>query len=141
VIALVVAVMPGCGGSGAQQLTKEQFASGADAICAKGNERQKELGTPTNVAELARAADKTREILDEAISEVGKLKPPPSEQAKVDQWLAQVRVLRDDLKQIRDKAEKNDVKGLRKIGAISKAHNAKANALATDLGMSVCNQG
>jgi hypothetical protein len=141
VIALVLAVLPGCGGGDGKQLTKQQFAREADAICAKGNERQKALGTPANVDELARVADKTLEILDDAISEVAKLKPPVAEQAQVDQWLAQVRVLRGDLKEIRDRAKRNDVKGLRTIGAVSQAHNAKANALATELGMSVCNQG
>ena len=139
-IGVVLLVLPGCGGGGSQQLTKEQFASKADAICVKGNERQKELGSPTSISDLVKVADKTRDILDDAISELSKLKPPASEQATVDQWLAQVRLLTDDLKQISDKAKDNDLKALQAIAKTSQGHNAEANALATKLGMSVCNK-
>jgi hypothetical protein len=144
VIALALVVLAGCGGGSGQQLTKQQFASKADSICVKGNERQKELGNPANiagVADLARVADKTLEILADAISDLSKLKPPTSEQARVNQWLAQVRLLTEDLRQIRDKAKQNDLKALQAIAATSQAHNQKANAIATELGMSVCNKG
>jgi hypothetical protein len=144
VTSLALVLLAGCGGGSNQRLTKEQYASKADSICAKGNERQKELGNPANitdVADLARVADKTREILDDAIGDLSKLKPPASEQARVDQWLAQVRLLREDLKQIRDKAKQSDLKALQAIAKTSQGHNDKANAIATELGMSVCNKG
>jgi hypothetical protein len=139
-IALVLVLLPGCGGGGGQALTKEQYAAKADAICAKGNEQRKGLGNPGSVADLVRVADKTLNILDDAISDLKKLEPPAGEKAIADQWLEQVSKLRDDLKQIRDKAKDKDLEALRQIAATSQAHNARANALATELGMSVCNR-
>jgi acyl-CoA reductase-like NAD-dependent aldehyde dehydrogenase len=140
VIAVLV-VVPGCGGGGGQPLTREQFASKADAICAKGNDRQKQLGNPASIADLARVADKTLDILDDAIADFAKLKPPASERVTAEQWIAQVRLLRDDLKQIRDQAKAKDTQALRQIAAMSQTHNTRAKALATELGMKVCNTG
>jgi len=139
-MAVALVMLPACGSGGGQPLTKAQYAAKADAICAKGSERQKALGNPTSVAELGRVADRTLSILDDAISDLNKLKPPASEQTKADQWLAQVRQLRDDLEQIRDKAKAQDLKALQQIATTSQQHNAQANQLATDLGMTVCNK-
>lgn len=139
-LALVLVMLPACGGGSVPPLTKDQFAAKADAICAKGNERQRGLGNPTTVAALERVADKTLTILDGAISDLSKLKPPANEQAKADQWLAQVRQLRDDLKQIRDKAKEQDLKALQQIAKTSQQHNKQANKLAAELGMTVCNK-
>jgi hypothetical protein len=141
VIALLVVALPACGGgSGGQPLTKQEYAAKADAICAKGIEQQKELGSPADVADLARVADKTLGILDDALDDFGKLKPPATEQEKAKQWLAQVKLLRDDLEQVRDKAKDNDLKALQQIAATSQTHNTTANKLAAELGMSVCNK-
>jgi hypothetical protein len=137
----MLVALPACGSGGSDQpLTKEQFAAKADAICAKGNERQKGLGNPTTIADLERVANGTLSILDDAISDFSRLKPPSSAQATANQWLTQVRLLRDDLKQIRDKAKEKDLSALRQIAATSQQHNAQANQLATELGMSVCNK-
>ena len=139
-IALALFVLPGCGGGGGQALTKEEYAAKADAICKRGNEQRQGLGNPTNVAELAQVADKTLSVLDDAISDLSKLKPPASEKALADQWLTQIRKLREDLKQIRDKAKEKDLLALRQIAAASQDHNLRANDLATRLGMTVCNR-
>jgi hypothetical protein len=139
-IALALVVLPGCGGGGGQSLTKEEYAAKADAICAKGREQQNSLGQPSTVKDLVTVADKTLTILDGAITDLSRLKPPASEKAISDQWLEQVRTLRNDLKEVREKAKNNDLKGLRQIAAASQEHNSRANALATELGMSVCNK-
>lgn len=138
-IATVAIALAACGGNGGRPLTKEQYATKADAICAKVNEQQKALGTPSG-AELAGFADRTLSILDGAIADLDRLKPPPKEQATAAQWLEQVRKLRDDVRQIRDKAKAGDRQALQQIAATSQADNARANALATELGMSVCNK-
>lgn len=133
-------MLPGCGGVGGQALTKEQYAAKADAICDKHNKETQSLGNPANLAELAKVADKTLAILDTAISELEDLKPPASEKAIADQWLEQVKNLRNDLKQIRDSARDNDLQSMQGIAATAQDHNAKSNDLATRLGMSVCNK-
>ena len=138
-LALVV-LLPGCGGASGKPLTKEDYASKADAICGKYNQQVKLLANPKNLSDLAKVADKTLPILDHAISDIRKLEPPASEKALSDQWLTQARGLKDDLKEIRDKAKAGDIQGVKAVVPKATEHNSKSNALATQLGMSVCNK-
>jgi hypothetical protein len=138
-IGVAVAVLAGCGGGG-QALTKEQYAARADAICDKHNKETQAFGNPANLADLAKVADQTLTVLDKAISELEALKPPASEKAIADRWMEQVKNLRNDLKQIRDRAKDNDLQGVGGIAATAQEHNSKSNALATELGMSICNK-
>jgi hypothetical protein len=140
-LALVV-LLPGCGGgSGSgEPLTKEEYASKADDICGKYNEQANAFANPKNLSDLAKVADNTLSILDQAIGDLTKLQPPASEKALSDQWLAQVRNLKDDLQEIRDQAKADNMEGVRDVVPKATDHNSKANALASQLGMSVCNK-
>jgi hypothetical protein len=138
-LALVV-LLPACGGASGKPLTKEEYASKADALCGKYNEQIKSFANPKNLSDLAKVADKTLPILDQAIGDLSKLEPPASEKALADQWLTQVRGLKDDLKEIRDKAKTGDMLGVQAIVPKATHHNAQSNALAGQLGMSVCNK-
>jgi hypothetical protein len=133
-------LLTGCGGASGKQLTKAEYASKADAICGKYNEQITSFANPKNLSDLAKVADKTLSILDQAISDLSKLEPPASEKALSDQWLTQVRNLKDDLQEIRDKAKADDMPGVQAVVPKATDHNSKANALANQLGMSVCNK-
>jgi hypothetical protein len=137
---LSATLLAGCGGS-SKRLSKEEYASKADAICAKYNEQVKKLDTPSNLDELVSVADETIPILDKAIDDLQKLKPPASEQGTADRWLDQVENLKDDLSEIRDKAKDNDTQGVQAVVPKAQEHNSQSNALATQLGLSVCNSG
>jgi hypothetical protein len=140
-IALVlVFLLPACGGGNGKPLTKAEYASKADAICGKYNEQITAFANPKNLSDLAKVADKTLSILDQAIGDLSKLVPPASEKALSDQWLAQVRNLKDDLQEIRDKAKAGSIQGVQAVVPKATDHNAKSNALASQLGMSVCNK-
>jgi hypothetical protein len=139
-IALALVLLPGCGGGNGKPLTKEEYASKADAICGKYNQQIQSLANPKNLSELAKVADKTLPVLDHAIRDISKLEPPASEKALSDQWLTQVRNLKDDLQEIRDKAKVGDMQGVQAVVPKASDHNSKSNALASQLGMSVCNK-
>ena len=126
--------------SAGAQISKPQYIAKADAICGKYNQQVKLLANPKNLSDLAKVADKTLPILDHAISDIRKLEPPASEKALSDQWLTQVRGLKDDLQEIRDKAKAGDMQGVRAVVPKATDHNSKSNALAGQLGMSVCNK-
>jgi hypothetical protein len=128
----------GCGGE-AKRLSREEYAQKADAICAEGNRKTEQLPSPGNLPELADVTNKTLDILDDALNELRKLKPPKDEQKLVDQWFAQFETLKDDLAEIRDKARANDLAGVQEVAERAQNHNARANELGTTLGMSVCN--
>jgi hypothetical protein len=139
-IALALVLLPGCGGGSGESLTKEEYASKADAICGKYNQQIKTFGNPKSLPELAKVADKTLPVLDHAIRDISKLQPPAGEKALADQWLTQVRNLKSDLQEIRDKAKAGDMQGLEAVVPKASDHNSKSNALASQLGMSVCNK-
>ena len=135
----LVFLLPGCGGGGSSvRLTKAEYASKADAICGKYNEQIQSFGTPKNLSDLAKVADKTLPVLDHAIKDISKLRPPASEKALADQWLTQVGNLKHDLREIRDTAKAGNMKGVQAVVPKATDHNAKSNALAAQLGMSVC---
>lgn len=138
-LALVV-LLPACGGVSSKPLTKEEYASKADAICGKYNQQITSFANPKNLSELAKIADKTLPVLDSATNDISKLEPPASEKALSDQWLAQVRNLKDDLQEIRDQAKAGKMAGVQAVVPKATDHNAKSNALASQLGMSVCNK-
>ncbi len=136
----LVFLLPGCGGGSGKPLTKAEYASKADAICGKYNQQIKSFANPKNLSDLAKVADKTLPILDQAISDLSKLEPPASEKALSDQWLTQVKSLKDDLQEIRDKAKAGNMQGVQAVVPKATDHNAKSNTLAGQLGMSVCNK-
>jgi hypothetical protein len=142
-LVLVLALVAGCGGGGGgggKRLTKADYAARADKICGKYNQQTKALANPKNLSDLADVADKTIPILDNALSELHNLKPPADEQATADQWLAQVENLKGDLQEIRDKARDKNMQGVQAVVPKASQHNSKANALATQLGMTVCSK-
>jgi hypothetical protein len=138
---LAVGVAAGCGGDGGgDRLTRDEYASKADAICAKYNEKTKQLANPSNLSDLADVADQTLPILDNALNDLHDLRPPANEQATADQWLASVENLKGDLKEIRDKAKTNDMEGVQAVVPAATRHNRRSNELATQLGMTTCNK-
>ena len=134
----MIALAAGCGGSG-KRLTKQEYASKADAICGKYNREVKKLENPKNLSELAKVADQTLPFLDAAIKDLRKLNPPASEQARVDQWLSQVENLKEDLTEIRDRSKDKNMQAVQAVVPKAEEHNRRSNALATELGMTVCN--
>jgi hypothetical protein len=136
----LVFLLPGCGGGSGKPLSKAEYASKADAICGKYNEQITAFANPKNLSDLAKVADKTLSILDQAIGDLSKLESPASEKALSDQWLTQVRNLKDDLQEIRDQAKADNMKGVQAVVPKATDHNAKSNGLASQLGMSVCNK-
>jgi len=138
-LVLGIAVLAGCGGGDGKALTKQEYARKADAICAEGKKQTGALPQPTNLADLASSADKTIDILDNALDDLRKLEPPASEQKLVAQWLSETERLKDDLAEIRDRAKENDRAAVFEIARKAEQRNARVNELGTTLGMKECN--
>lgn len=140
-LALLLVVVAGCGGGSGKPLSRQEFAAKADAVCTKYRQQTAALTRPSNFSDLAKVADQTLSILGHATDDLHKLKPPAAEQATVDQWLQAIETLKSDVKDIRDRAKANDRAGVLAVAPRATRDNSRSNMLATQLGMTKCNQG
>jgi uncharacterized lipoprotein len=139
-VVLGVVLLAGCGGGKSKQLTKEEYASKADAVCSKYSAEVKALGNPKDLSTLTSIAEKTLPIVDSTIADLKKLEPPSAEKALASQWLAQMQGVADDARALLAKAKAKDLKGLQSLLPKAQQHLARSNALASQLGMSVCSK-
>jgi hypothetical protein len=137
---LVVVLLAACGGGGGKPLTREQYAAKADAICGKYKQQTDALARPASLADLGKVADQVLPILDNARSDLRKLKPPAGEQATANAWLDQFDVIIGDVEKIRDSANDNDTDAVQKLARPALQHDQHANELARQLGMTVCSE-
>jgi outer membrane murein-binding lipoprotein Lpp len=140
--ALVLAsiVLAGCGASDGSRLTREQYASKADAVCQKYKQKSDALSSPTTLPALASVADRLLPLLNDARRELRALRPPAREQATANAWLDAFDVSIDDVRKIRDRAKAGDRAGVGDVATRAQQHNGRANELAAQLGMTVCSK-
>jgi hypothetical protein len=138
-VLLALAVAAGCGGSG-KRLSRQEYASKADAICSGYNREITAIKQPSSLAGLGKSLDQLLVSFDRALKNLHRLKPPQNEQATADRWLAQIEALEKDLKAIRDRAKSNDLQGVQGVGRKAQQDNGRGNELAGKLGMTVCSK-
>jgi hypothetical protein len=140
-VLLAILLVAGCGGSSnGQRLSREQYAAKADAVCSKYKHKTDALSRPASLAGLAAVSDQVLPLLRDARGELGRLRPPESEQATATAWLDQFDLITTDVKKIRDAAKKNDAAAVQAAAQPALQHNQHSNDLATQLGMTVCNK-
>jgi hypothetical protein len=139
-LALTIVAAAGCGG-GDKRLSRQQYASQADAVCSRYNREISAVERPSSLPALGESIDKLLPSFDRALKDLHRLKPPESEQATSTRWLAEVDSLKGDLKAVRDRAKKNDLPGVQSAGQKGARDNDQGNALAAKLGMTVCSKG
>ena len=131
----------GCGDSGGQRLSREQYASKADAICLQYHSDTSVFRHPSTLPGWVIYYDKLLPIHEKALDDLHRLRPPESEQATADRWIATEDKILADLKEVQDKAKANDLQGARAAGEKASRDDQRVNQLATALGMTTCNQG
>jgi hypothetical protein len=141
VLLLLCAVVAACGSNGSHRLTPEEYARRADAICSRFQRLTTGLGAPSNTHGLAKVAGRTLPLLDKARSDLGRLRPPATEQQLARRWLDSMVVLRRDLVELRERALANDLLGVRRVAVPAQRHNRTTDRLAARLGMTVCSRG
>ena len=137
---LVLALAAGCGSSGEKRLSREEYATRADAVCRTYNSGTRGLGTPTSMRALARVAGWSLPFLDRALRDLRRLRPPKDEEAVTRRWLRQLSLLRGDVVRIRDRARANDANGVRAVVPAATTRNESFSRLAAELGMTVCSR-
>jgi hypothetical protein len=128
----------GCGESGGDRLTKEEWIAQADAICADYESRLDDLAEPRDIADVVRLADEAKPIAAEGVAELRELKAPEELEPAVAPWLelneANVAAI-DDL---REAAEAGDRAETEAIAEESAENERRADELAERIGLANC---
>ena len=84
-VGVFVLVAAACGGGGGDtRLSREEFESQANAICAKYQKQLDALGTPSSVEEIPDLVEQALAILNKEVAEIAALNPPTDMQTEFD---------------------------------------------------------
>jgi hypothetical protein len=138
-VGVLVLLTAGCGGGGSDaRLTREEFESQANAICAKYEKQLDALGTPASIEEIPDLVDQALAILNKEIDEIAALNPPADMQTEFDALIEasnNTKAAADDLSQA---AKDGDQAAVQKALDAGNAASDKADQIATELGLDSC---
>lgn len=140
VLAVAVAAA-GCGGGGSKTLSKQEYGSQLNTICADYNAQVKAIGQPGNLTELAGKGPKLLDEFKKAIAKAEKLKPPAELKADADKFISEAKQLTGVLSDLIDAAKKNDTTKIAQLGSKADALSKDSDALGKSLGAPACAQG
>ena len=139
-VALAAVVAAGCGGGGSKTLSKADYGTQLNQICTDYNAKQKEIGTPTSIAEVATKGPKLLDEFDKAIAKADKLKAPDEIKATRDEFFTKSKAQRDLISKLIDAAKANDLAKVNELGGQNDTLNTDVQALAKNLGAPACGQ-
>jgi hypothetical protein len=137
-LGVLVLLAAGCGGGGEESLSKAEFQSQANAICAKYQKQLEALGTPSSLDEIPDLVAQALAILNKEIDEIAALNPPEELQSDFDKMIAasnKTKAAADDLSAA---AKSGDQAAVQKALEDGNAASKEADQLATELGLSEC---
>jgi hypothetical protein len=136
VLALLAA---GCGGGGEEPLSKADFQSQANAICAKYEKQLNALGTPSSIDEIPDLVQQALVILNKEIDEIAALNPPDELQSDFDKMIAASNKTKAAANDLSAAAKSGDQAAVQKALEDGNAASDEADQLATGLGLGECN--
>ena len=134
----VLVLLAGCGGGGDTRLSREDFESQGNAICAKYQKQLQAVGNPSSIDEIPDLVDQAVAILNKEIAEISALNPPADMQTEFDALIDasnNTKAAADDLSQA---AKDGDRAAVQKALDEGKAASEKADQIATQLGLDSC---
>jgi len=138
--ALVLLFAAACGGGGGDtRLSREEFESQANAICAKYQKQLNAVGAPSSVDEIPDFVEQALAILNKEIAEIGALNPPTDMQTDFDAMIEASNNTKDAADDLSAAAKAGDQAAVQKALDEGNAASKKADQIATQLGLSECN--
>ena len=138
---VLVLLSAGCGGGDGERLSKEEFQTQANAICAKYQKQIDAIGAPSSLDEVPDLISQILPILNKEIDEISALDPPEELQSDFDKMLAatdRTKAAADDLSEA---AKAGDQAGVQQALEEGNAASKEADDLAANLGLQDCNTG
>lgn len=139
VVALAVTAA-GCGGGGSKTLSKAEYGAQLNQICTDYNAKQKEIGDPASLEDVATKGPKILAEFDKAIAKAEKLKAPDEIKATRDEFFAKSKEQRDLINQIVDAAKANDGAKAQEINTKGQSIQDDVKTLAGELGAPACGE-
>jgi hypothetical protein len=140
-VGVLIMLATACGGGSDTRLSKAEFQSQANAICAKYQKQLNAIDEPTSLDEVPDLVDQALVILNKEIDEVAALNPPEELQGDFDKMIAasnKTKAAADDLSAA---AKSGDQAAVQKALEEGNAASDEADQLAGNLGLSECNAG
>jgi predicted nucleic acid-binding Zn-ribbon protein len=129
----------GCGGGGEEPLSKAEFQSQANAICAKYEKQLNALGAPSSIDEIPDLVQQALVILNKEIDEIAALNPPDEQQSDFDKLIAASNKTKAAANDLSAAAKSGDQAAVQKALEDGNAASDEADQLATGLGLGECN--
>jgi len=134
----VLVLLAGCGGGGDTRLSREEFESQANAICAKYQKQLNALGTPSSVEEIPDLVEQALAILNKEVAEISALNPPTDMQTEFDAMIEASNNTKDAANDLSQAAKDGDQAAVQKALDEGNAASKKADQIATQLGLDSC---
>ena len=141
-VALAAVLAAGCGGGGSKTLSKADYGTKLNQICADLNAKNKEIGEPSSIADIADKGPQLLDEFDKAIAGAKNLKAPDELKDAADRFISLGEQQRDLISQLVDAAKANDEAKINELGPKLDPLDKESNAIAKDqLGAPACAQG
>jgi multidrug resistance efflux pump len=139
-VGAAAAAATGCsvGGDGDGRLSREEYLSQADAVCAEYDKRLNDLGRAESVEQLAENADRALPIAQEGVGKLRELQPPENLERPVDEWLERNDRNVDLIEALRDAARAGEETRIQELAAEAAENEAAADRLAGRIGLKDC---
>lgn len=134
-------LLAGCGGGSGTRLSRADYVRQADAICARYDARQTQLGSPKSVADLVRFSAKLKPLQQSETKELRALKAPDALKDDADAAYDTFDASAEKLGQLGTAAKAGDTKQITDIANQGASLSRKASGLAGRLGLKVCGKG
>jgi len=120
-------------------ISRSEYQSRANAICASMNAKGNSLQDPGNdQAKLKQVVDQAIPITSDGLAQLRQLPQPPGDEATIQGFFAKLDKLIGDLKDESAALGANDMKKASQIASNFKADSAAANDAANGYGLTVC---
>ena len=144
-VAALALLAAGCGGGGSDRLSKSEFITRADAICAKYEQRVRSAmkGIPAGSAtQLAGAIERVLPVIHTGNDELRALVPPENLQDRFDHWMQISDGEVDAAKKLHDALRRNDQPAVQAAFTQLQQKDAAQDRLArAELGLKGCASG
>ena len=139
-VGVFVLLLAACGGGGSSgaRLSKTEFQSQANAICAKYQKQLDALKTPTNLDEIPDLVDQALAILNKEVAEIAALNPPEDLQTQFDAMIAASDKTKQAADDLSAAAKASDQAGVQKALDEGNAASNQADQIAGQLGLDSC---